>query len=436
MLQLITTVLLLLLLCPPLFAEPLQLDDVVRIALANHQRIIQSRENQAAATELATAAFRERLPKLDFGFSYDHLRDQPFEIIHGAAQIVNDHDLYHYQLSLSQPLFSGYALTARQKLAELDADMSAFELLQARHGLALEVRIAALQLLQYKTAEALAVQQRDQFKSHLHDVKTAFDEGIVPGNDRLKAEVMLASAEQQLQVATSRVLLACGRLNLLLGRSQQQQVELLEPLAGEFSTRSLTHLIEIALQQRPEIKLARQTLAAAGEDVRLARSSYYPHLALVARYWRDGNDPAASDNPYRNQDNALIGLHLDWNLFSSGADRARVIAGQHQQRARLQALKDLEDNIRLQVQDALLQLEVATSNQKTAATALEQARENQRLAVLQFRENLISTSDLLDARTLLTQAETEYQSAHYGLLISQARLNYVIGEEPQAGQVN
>ena len=88
--------------------------------------------------------------------------------------------------------------------------------------------------------------------------------------------------------------------------------------------------------------------------------------------------------------------------------------------------------VRLQVEEALNQLEVASKNQKTALIAQEQARENHRLSVLQFHENLISTSDLLAARTLLTRAEAELQTAHYGILLANARLSFVLGQDPLA----
>ncbi|NOY12284.1 MAG: TolC family protein [Deltaproteobacteria bacterium] len=419
-----------LLFSPAVSAETLQLEDAVRIALSSHQRIIQAKERYAASSSLADAARSERLPKIDFSFSYDRLKDQPFEIFQGTALSVNDTDLVHYQLSLSQPLFTGYALTARQKLAELGVDMARYDLQQARRQLALDVHVAALQLLQDSAGRQLAEQQRDQFKSHLADVEAAFSEGMVPSNDRLKAEVALAAAEQQLQSADSRLILARSRLNLLLGRPQQQPLEIAEPAAVTPPQQPLEELIGIALQQRPELLNAKLALAAAGEQIRLARSGDYPQLSLVARYWRDGNDLWAARNPYRNRDNAAIGLRLDWNLFSGGGDRARLSAAQHQRRAQQQVLRELEDMIRLQVEGSLRQLIVADSNSKTADKALQQARENHRLSILQFRENLISTSDLLDARTILTRAEANLQTAHYGKLLAIAQLGYALGRDP------
>ncbi|RLB69696.1 MAG: hypothetical protein DRH07_10165, partial [Deltaproteobacteria bacterium] len=68
--------------------------------------------------------------------------------------------------------------------------------------------------------------------------------------------------------------------------------------------------------------------------------------------------------------------------------------------------------------------------QQTAIKAQEQAHENHRLSILQFHENIISTNDLLAARTLLTRAETNLQAAHYGILLANAQLSFALGQDP------
>jgi len=412
------------------YAETLELEDAVKIALSSHQRIRQAQELYSASSAMATVARSDHLPSIDFGFSYDHLSDYPVQTISGVDLITSDKDMVHYEIKATQPLFTGFAVSARKKLADLNVDMAGFDLQQARRRLALDVNISALQLLQTQAMQRLVEQQQKQFKNHLADVKAAYIEGMVPGNDRLKAEVALATVEQQLQTIISQVTLARSRLNLLIGRPQQHPLEIIEPQIVQQPQRQLQQLIDIALKQRPEIHTAKLALDSSDESIRLANSQNYPQVALVASYWRNGDNLNASRNSYRNHDNSAIGVHLDWNLFSGGADRARLAASRHQKRAKRQALIELQDMVRLQVEEAVNQLKVAAKNQKTALIAQEQARENHRLSVLQFHENLISTNDLLTARTLLTRAEADLQAAHYGILLANARLSFALGKDP------
>jgi len=411
-------------------SETLSLEEAVQIALSNHQRIRQAEELYSASSAAADAASNDRLPSLDLELNYDRLYDKPYQSIGGHPLTTSDEDRFHYQIALTQPLFTGFSLSARKKLAELDVDMARFDMQQARRKLDLDVHVAALRLLQTQALQQLAKQQCTQLKMHLHDVQAAYDQGMVPGNDRLKAEVALASARQHLRSVTSRVNLTRSRLNLLLKRPQRNSLTIIEPQTTPQPQLSLQQLTETALQQRPEIAATRTAITAIGEKKNLVNSKNYPHVALVASYWRDGDNFSASHNAYSNEDNAAIGVHLNWNLFSGGANHARLAAVQHQQRAKRQVLLELEDMVRLQVEDAFDQLDVAVNNEKTAEKALEQAQENHRLSVLQFHENLITTSDLLAAQTLLTRAEADLRTAHYGSLLATAQLSYALGQDP------
>ncbi len=412
------------------YAEILTLEDAVQMALSNHQRILQAGELYSASSASAEAAARERLPSIDFSFSYDRLNDNPFQSIAGSSLTVSDKDQVHYQIRIKQPLFTGFHLSIQKKLAELNVDIARYNLQQARRTLALDVHVAALQLLQSEALQRLANQQCTQLKSHLADIRAAYEQGMVPGNDRLKAEVALAAANQQLRSITNRVTLIRSKLNLLLNLPQQDPLTIIEPQAISQPQQSLQQLTATALEKRPEILSAKTAIASANEKIQLSHSNDYPHLALVASYWRDGNNLTASHNSYTNRDNAAIGIHLDWNLFSGGADRARRIASQHEKRAKQQALFELEDLVRLQVEEAFNQLDVAAHNEKTAAKALVQAQENHRLSILQFHENIISTSDLLTAQTLQTRADVNLQTAHYGYLLAAAQLSFSLGQNP------
>jgi len=431
-LKLLVTGLLVLLAVVPTIAsaETLSLEEAVEIALNHHQRIQQAEELYSASSMSAAAASKHRLPRLDLSLHYDRLKDQPYQTIGGHPLPVSDEDRFHYQLTLTQPLFTGFDLSAKKQLADLGVDISRLNLQQARRQLALDVHVAALRFLQAQALQRLAQQQCSQLKQHLNDVQAAYDQGMVPGNDRLKAKVALATAEQQLRSITSQVNLSRSRLNLLLKRPHQNPLTILEPQLIPQQQLSLSQLTEEALQQRPEIASAKTAIAATNKQEEQLDSKNYPHVALVASYWRDGDDISASHNDYTNEDNASIGIHVDWNLFAGGADHSQAVAIQHQRRAKQLALIELEDQIRIQVEEAIDQLEVANNNEKTAAIALEQARENHRMSVLQFHENLISTSDLLDAQTLLTQAEADLRTAHYGSLLAAAQLSFAIGKDP------
>ena len=64
----------------------------------------------------------------------------------------------------------------------------------------------------------------------------------------------------------------------------------------------------------------------------------------------------------------------------------------------------------------------------TEAT-IEQAKENLRINQERYKEQVATTTDVLDAQTLLSRTMTNYYNALYDLKISKASLSRAMGQE-------
>jgi outer membrane protein TolC len=110
-------------------------------------------------------------------------------------------------------------------------------------------------------------------------------------------------------------------------------------------------------------------------------------------------------------------------------DRSAAAAAQ----ARAQAdavraqLADAERRVRLEVTQRALELATASAAVQVAGRALEAAQENARVAGDRYREGVSSSSDLLDAETVLLRAGLERTSAATGLRVALANLERATG---------
>lgn len=150
-------------------------------------------------------------------------------------------------------------------------------------------------------------------------------------------------------------------------------------------------------------------------------------LLMVGSYEQKGDNPEASNNDYSNSYNASVTMQAKWKFFEWGKTRANVRKYIHEKLSLVEKLKGVEDDIRLEVKNALLTLEVSKRNIRTAEESLTQARENWRITNLQYQQQMTTSTEVLDARTFLTQAETNYYSALYGYMISDADLKRAVG---------
>ena len=115
--------------------------------------------------------------------------------------------------------------------------------------------------------------------------------------------------------------------------------------------------------------------------------------------------------------------------FSPSAKRAPAAPKRAAERRALeQTLEKIRDDIRLQVVQARLDLDVAQGNIDTARTALNQAQEHWRITDRLYRQQLTTTTEVLDARSYLDRARSAFYEAQYGYGSSLALLEWAMGK--------
>jgi len=128
-----------------------------------------------------------------------------------------------------------------------------------------------------------------------------------------------------------------------------------------------------------------------------------------------------------------IGVQADWTFFEWGKTGDEVRQRIHEREALKHKIDNTKNVVCLEVKAAFNRLQVADENIKTAAGAVEQARENYRITNLQYQQQVATSTLVLDAVTFLSQAKNGYYGALYGFMISRAELEWAAGERVNAG---
>ena len=150
---------------------------------------------------------------------------------------------------------------------------------------------------------------------------------------------------------------------------------------------------------------------------------------MVGRYEQTGDNLSADNNNFGNDHNAIVAFQVTWPFFEWGKTRAEATKAFHKKAALEQKIQEIKDSILLEVTDTFQRLRVAEKNIQTAGEALVQAKENFRITNLQYRNGITTSTEVLDARTFLTQAEMNHYNTLYGYRIAEAELKRAIGEK-------
>ncbi len=405
------------------------LSQAVKEALSNSYMIKAAIESQKAAMEGYRSAKANMLPKVSFQYNYTRLKDTPYMHMLGMKIKMGDKNNIKWNVTVAEPIFTGFALTIQKQLAKLGIDISGVQRKQAVLDIALNVKMAYFNILLAKKHLQVAKEAVKALRAHVRDAEKFYKAGLIPYNDLLKSKVALAAAVQKEKAALNNLKLAVSSFNIALGKpidakSDVVDVEIFKPVHY-----SLRRLIQMALERRPEIAALRLQLKGAYLGARLAKSAYYPQVSVFATYQQTGRDILATDNGANSNHSAMIGLNVKWSIFEFGKRYHDVEQQYHRAFALKEKIKAIEDNIRLDVERAFLDLKTAIVNIHTAKEALKQAKENYRITNIRYKQQMTTSTEVLDARSYLTQAETNYYSTLYGYYIALARLKRAIGEK-------
>ena len=223
--------------------------------------------------------------------------------------------------------------------------------------------------------------------------------------------------------------LARSVFNKILNRPVNATVEvkvpdpLWEPVTGE-----LDEYIEKALANRPEMKLININLDQADQSIRLAKSDYYPEVSFVGEYEKQGDTPDVSGSDFHQARDPKALLVLTWTFWEWGKTRYAVKEQESFKRQLMDTKVAVENDIRLEVREALLALDTAEKNIPTTRTAVKQGEENLRVEEERYKAQVTTITEVLLATTRLTQARVNYFGALYNHNVARAQLLRALGE--------
>jgi len=416
---------------PPL----LTLNECIEIGLKQNLKLKASQYSIERAKDLAKAAHADFFPKLQVHGTYRWL-DNPTKIdipeitIHtpmgplvSPPTIVSEADRNSaiVTTSLIQPIFTGGALTEQYKLAKLETKRETSRFENNRQALIEAIKFAYFELVKAQKVYYLAVKFSEQLADHLKRAKAFLDENIIPLNDFLQSKVTLSNARLNVIKAKNGKKIAQSYLNLLLNRDINLPIRPETEFPMPPLSRPLSFFQDLALASRPDLKSLMTRVNQAKSAVRLAKSNYYPHIALSVNYRE------LTDNSFE-EDSASVLVTANWSIFEWNKRKWQVNA----QKARLEQAMILESQMKQQilheVKTAYLDAKASYKRIQTIKDSVEPAKENLRINNLRYQEQVATSTDVIDAQTLLLRTEVNLTIAKIDYLKALAALEKAIGK--------
>ncbi len=417
-------------------AQELTLDDAVQTALANNPEVVSARERAAAAGERSEQAKGHRLPELNLSESFIY-SNNPAEVF---ALTLNQgrFDMEKFFMSdpnnpdplstwvtsaeLVVPVYTGGKLSARVHQAAAMATAGELEYLHTREKVVFETMTAYINLAKAREHVALLEKARATTAENVRIAEQYSAQGIILEADVLQSRVFLSEMDDLVATARNGERLAQAALNYQMGVSQslpRLQAEMPPPPPV---INDLESLVGGALADRRDLNAARRRLDAGRLEEKANKPGYLPEIAVRGNY--DLYDDQIFGS---NGHSGSIMAFAKINVFSGGSNSSARAAARHQTASYEADIRRFEEGVRLEVQQAWLDLQTAGTRHLTAKSAVTAATEALRVRESRFRQGLDKMLDLLAAQTALRETEMREMIARYDLALNTHRLRFVSG---------
>jgi outer membrane protein TolC len=331
-------------------------------------------------------------------------------------------DNYAGRLTAIWPLYDSGQTWYGMRQAELGQQETSLEMTRMRQLVIAQAVVAYVGLLMAHEQLAIVQQTLTTARAHQNLVESRYESGFVVKSDLLRTQVHIANLEQQQLQADSQVEIAKAELNAAMGVEIDSKFELTSQLeSGQGSAESMERWIEIALDQRAELKQIEFQQSAAEEEIKKSRAAYLPSFNL------EGNYEVNTEHFEESADNYTVGAVVTLNLFSGNRTSAKVREAQASLREVQATRRKLKQRVLVEIRQAYLQADNAWNRIQVARVAVTQAEEALRIVGNRYKNGLFTIVDLLNSELALQQAHTNYLQAIHDYKVANTNLMLAAG---------
>lgn len=334
-------------------------------------------------------------------------------------------------ISATQLLFNGSYLVGL-KAAKTYKELSVRELKQAKINLSEQIQKTYYTILVNQEKSKLFDLSISRLDSTFKETQALFKNGFVERIDLDRIEVSLNNLKAERQKADRMLRLATLGLKLQMGMPVKDSIQLSSTLNDIRIDSIVPANTTIDYARRIEYQTLQTQKALAGLDIQNVKAGYYPSLVGLATI---GVNSAASQignlgnfsEKNRYAPYGFIGLSLNVPVFDGFQKKFKSQQSKLTLQKVSQGMKQLENAIDLELEQANISLANAQSNLNIQKRNLKLAQEVVRVSKVKYRQGAGSNLEITNAESSLKESQTNYYSALYDFIISKIDLDKAQG---------
>ena len=403
--------------------QQVTLQEAVRRALQVQPAMVQAQGTLRNAHLSMLASNGEFLPTISTGGSWSRAGGTRFNS--QTSQIVTTPTASSYSgsISASVDLFTGFRRLADRRASAATEDAADAGLVNQRFQVTLLTKQAFYNAIATEELVRVAEAQVARARQELQIAVDKLRAGSGTRSDSLRSAVDLGNARLALLQAQANLATAQANLGRQVGVDQPVRAapdSALPPLPDTTGLR--VQVVESA----PQVQQAEAQARAAGAQVAVSRSAYWPTLNYTASNSFSGFDaPWQGTGAYTKGWNVRVSLN--WTLFNGFTrERSMTSASVARDVAEAQAA-DTRRGVSAQYTQQLAALLTSFTQIDISTAQVAAATEDLRVQQERYRVGAATILDLLTSQASLTQAQVNLVQSRFNFVIARAQLEALVG---------
>jgi len=372
----------------------LKLEEAINLAWTNSTEVALANTKVETKKHELQSVKNNQYPDLKITGEYLKLTEATIDLEFnaGSNSLPVPDQLFIGQASLKVPVYAGMKIQNGIKLQD--------NLVQAEHAMAFKTKEdVAMRVINYYANLYKAQRTVDLLKENLKSAQQRVNDfialeknGIIPRNDLLKAQLQASKIQLSLDEALRNETIINYYLVTLLKLPSETKIKVQQEDLINFPKDTLPKDEQPAFENRKDLIALVYQEKATQNNINIAKGEYYPNIAIVGGY------AALNLNNVVTLQNAMfLGVGLSYDISGILKNSTQVKIAESKALEVKNAEELLKDSIKIQVQQAITNYDLALKQNLVYNQAVEQASENYRIVKDKYENGLSDTNDLLDA---------------------------------------
>lgn len=380
----------------------------------------------------AEAATSKLYPRLDVSYKALDYSQQPSMSVNLPPILQNGNlvnapkNYYEGEITVRYPIFRGFAIDATVQKARFEAKRAELErddLKRNIYAKTVSLYFSAASLGSSEEAYAAAVSYMSE---SLKKAEAMYGLGLIGGyeieNIKSKYHEILSEAFE-IKNKKESVVNTLERVSGLRFDGVLDGAKGYEPNKAE--------IVSEALADREDVLAIKTALEIGDEDIRAAKSGFYPALDFVAGVKRAGDTPRLNGDGFTNQDKSYAALLASINIFDGFESSKTLEAARAKKIASELFYADYKNGVKTEIENLFLELGYAKQKVVALDQNVKAAMEFYRLTAARFDNRLVgadelsrSVSDLAAAKSKLAAEKNRVSELGFRILLESSLKNF------------